>query len=131
MTPNTLASSAKMDLLHAVFNHLVLPPQVPGGQDADVEAISHDVLKRIIRACETIDAVIDSPWSEAFQSLRASLNACVSLNSGRLERSTMLEHFSQLDQTNMLILHVVEQNSALLIRRDTWLVDSTCIIIAF
>ncbi|KAI1264019.1 hypothetical protein F5Y18DRAFT_437210 [Xylariaceae sp. FL1019] len=112
-----------MEFLRAVFNHLVLPPQVPGGQDWDVEAISQDVLKRVIRACETIDAVIDSPWSEAFQSLRASFHACFSLNSGRLERSTMLEHFSQLDQTHMLILHVVEQNSALLVRRDTWLVE--------
>ncbi|KAI0977550.1 hypothetical protein F4678DRAFT_455700 [Xylaria arbuscula] len=119
-----------MDLLRAVFNHLVLPHQVPGGQDSDVEAISHDVLKRIIHACETIDAVIDSPWSEAFQSLRASLDACLSLNSGRLERSTMLEHFSQLEQTHMLILHVVEQNSALLVRRDTCN-GQQCIIEAF
>ncbi|KAI6080125.1 hypothetical protein F4821DRAFT_266199 [Hypoxylon rubiginosum] len=57
-----------MDLLQAVFNHLVLSPQLPGGQDSDIKTISHDVLQRMIRACEVADTLVDPPWSEAFQS---------------------------------------------------------------
>ncbi|RYP29500.1 hypothetical protein DL767_006690 [Monosporascus sp. MG133] len=109
-----------MHLLHAVFNHLVLPPQLPGAQDANIEDVSHDVLARIIRACKTINASVDAPWSEAFRSLEASFEACLALNSGRLEKSTMLKHFSNLQPNHMLILYVVEQNAALLVRRENY-----------
>lgn len=107
-------------LLQAVFNHLVLPPQIPGGQDPDIEAVSYDVLTRMIRACATAEALVDSPWTEAFHSVRASLEACLILNSGRLDKSTMRTHFQGLQPNHMLILHVVEQNAAVLIRRQDW-----------
>jgi hypothetical protein len=111
-----------MELLRAVFNHLVMPPHLPGTQDSDLEAVSSDILARIIRACEAVNALVSSPWSEAFESLGASLNACLALNQGRLDKSTMLEYFRDLQPIRMLILHVVEQNAALLVRREVWLV---------
>lgn len=111
-----------MDLLQAVFNHLVLPPQVPGRQEADIDALSHDVLTRIIHTCVKIEALMDPPWAEAFRSLRASFQACLALHLDRLERLTMLDHFRNLQPNAMLILHVAEQNAALLIRRVTKLV---------
>ncbi|KAK6953233.1 hypothetical protein Daesc_005533 [Daldinia eschscholtzii] len=106
-----------MDLLQAVFNHLVLPPQLPGSQDSDIEALSYDVLARIIRTCETLGSLVESTWSEAFQTLGASLKSCLALHSGRLEKSALLAHFRELQPNHMLILHVTEQNAALLIRR--------------
>ncbi|KAI1778973.1 hypothetical protein F4818DRAFT_455215 [Hypoxylon cercidicola] len=108
-----------MDLLKSVFNHLVLPPQLPGGQDPDIETVSRDVLERMIRACETANTLLDSPWSEAFQSVRISLEACLALHSGRLEKSTMRDHFRGLQPNHMLILHIVEQNAAVLIHRGS------------
>ncbi|KAI8963576.1 hypothetical protein F5Y11DRAFT_144057 [Daldinia sp. FL1419] len=106
-----------MDLLQTVFNHLVLPPRLPGSQDSDIEAVSYDVLMRMIRACSTVEDLADPPWSEAFQSLRVSLEECLTLHSGRLEKSTLLDHFRKLQPHRMLILHIIEQNAALLIRR--------------
>ncbi len=113
-----------MDLLNAVFNHLVLPPQIPGEQDSDIEAVSRNILRRAIRTCEAADTLADLPWSEAFQSLRASFKSCFVLNQGRLEKSTMLEHFRNLQVHHLLVLHVVNQNAALLVRRENWLVKS-------
>ncbi|CAJ2499839.1 Uu.00g026920.m01.CDS01 [Anthostomella pinea] len=107
-----------MSLLQAVFNHVVLPPQVPGCSDADPEGVSRDVALRLLHACNTINALSNPHWSEAFQSLQALLADCLSLNTGRLERSTLLEHYRQLQPGQMLVLHVVEQNAALLIRRE-------------
>ncbi|KAI0172821.1 hypothetical protein GGR52DRAFT_591328 [Hypoxylon sp. FL1284] len=107
-----------MDLLQAVFNHLVLPPQVPGGQDADIEGLSSNVLARMTHACEAAESLVDSPWSKAFQSVRASLEACRALNSGCLEKSTLCYYFRHLQADQVLILHVVEQNAAVLIRRE-------------
>ncbi|XXH02381.1 hypothetical protein Hte_008756 [Hypoxylon texense] len=102
--------------LQAVFNHLVLPPQLPGEQDPDIEAVSYDVLTRMIRASQTAETLVDQPWSDAFHSVRVSLEACRTLNSGRLDKSTMRDHFRELQSNHMLILHVVEQNAAVLIR---------------
>lgn len=106
-----------MDLLQAVFNHLVLPPRLPGSQDPDIEAVSYDVLTRIIRASDTLDSLVGPPWSKAYQSLRASFEACLPLHSGRLDKSVLLAYFRELQPDQMLILHVAEQNAALLIRR--------------
>ncbi|KAI1370598.1 hypothetical protein F4677DRAFT_437927 [Hypoxylon crocopeplum] len=104
--------------LHSIFNHLVLPPQLPGKQDPDIEDLPCSVLKRVIHACKALDALVDQPLSEAFQSVRASLDACLDLNTGRLEKTTLLEYFRHLEPNYTLILHVVEQNAALLIRRE-------------
>ena len=129
-----------MDPLCSVFNHLVLPPKIPQSEefppkipqseelppktpqseDVGVEIVSRDVLIRIIRACEATIALAAPPWTEAFQSLEGSLSACLALNTGRLDRSTMLKYFRRLQQYQTLILHVVEQNAALLIRREIW-----------
>ncbi|KAI2607876.1 hypothetical protein GGR54DRAFT_633161 [Hypoxylon sp. NC1633] len=107
-----------MDLLRPVFNHLTLPPQLPGKEDPDIEDVSIAVLERLVAACETIGSLVDEPWSIAFRDLFGSLKACFLLNSGHLEKATMLEQFRQLEPSHMLILHVVEQNAALLIRRE-------------
>ncbi|KAI0530401.1 hypothetical protein GGR58DRAFT_493547 [Xylaria digitata] len=109
-----------MDLLSAVYNHVVLPPRLPDGQGPRIEAVSHDVLSRMARACKVLDELVDSPWSKVFQSLSVSLNMCAALNLGRLEKSAMVEHFQQLQPDHILILHVVEQNAALLVRREDW-----------
>ncbi|KAI1383848.1 uncharacterized protein F4822DRAFT_438664 [Hypoxylon trugodes] len=108
-----------MDLLQSVFNHLVLPPKVPGSQDSDIESISRDVLMRMIRTCKSMGSIVDSPWLEAFQSLQASMETCLALHLGRLEVSTLRRHLRNLESDHILILHVVEQNSALLIHRET------------
>ncbi|KAI1761144.1 hypothetical protein GGR53DRAFT_506736 [Hypoxylon sp. FL1150] len=109
-----------MDLLHAVFNHIVLPPKLPGVQDPDIEAVSHNVLVCMINACNAADILVDSPWSDAFRSIRASLQACSALNQGCLEKSTLCDHFGALEPHQVLILHVVEQNAAVLIRREDY-----------
>lgn len=109
-----------MQFLGEVFNHLVMPPRLPGRQDEDIEEIEREVLMRTIRASNSVQTRAGSPWSEAFHSLIWSLRACRTLNRGQLEKSTMLAYFRQLQPNRVLILHVVQQNAALLIRRETW-----------
>jgi hypothetical protein len=107
-----------MDHLHAVFNHLVLPPKLPGEQDKNLEAISRDILKRFIQASETAQSLAPQPVAQQFQSLQTSLRSCLSLNRGHLEKTALRQHFIQLQPNRMLILHINEQNAALLIRRE-------------
>ncbi|KAI1855789.1 hypothetical protein JX265_012234 [Neoarthrinium moseri] len=107
-----------MDALRAVFNHLVLPYHLPGRADDDADALSHDVLRRLISACDVILDMADEPWKQSFQNLKRSLDVCSQLNVGGIDKMALLDHFRKLCPGYMLILHVREQNAALLIRRE-------------
>ncbi|KAI0555746.1 hypothetical protein F4679DRAFT_3841 [Xylaria curta] len=120
-------SSLRLEL-GSVFNHLVLPPKVPGAQDVHIDAVSRNILTRMIRATNTaINLTSDVPWLEAYQNLQDSLQACLELNRGRLERSSLLKHLQTLDSGKVIILHVKEQNAGLLIRHDKN-EDGECIV---
>ncbi|KAK7749315.1 hypothetical protein SLS62_008284 [Diatrype stigma] len=131
-----------MALLHAVVNHIVLPPNIPGKQepDADLDAVSYDILARMIKACKEVATSFanrpytetsapsckeSTPSLEAFQTLRVSLEACRVLNFDYLlDKTTLLKYFRTLEEdcALTLILHVVKQNAAILMRRDDGLV---------
>jgi hypothetical protein len=106
-----------MALLESVFNHLVMPPKLPGQLDTDTEGIEHDILTRLIRACDTLGKFAGQEFAETWASLCHSLRVCLNVNQARLEKGLMLQEFYNLQPNNLLILHVVEQNAALLIRR--------------
>ncbi|KAI0192647.1 hypothetical protein EV127DRAFT_362474 [Xylaria flabelliformis] len=115
----SLPSKLELDLLGSVFDHLVLPPDIPGAQDTDLETISHNVLARMIHATDTAKSLTDyAPWREAYQNLQDSLQACLELNRGSLERTSLFEHLQKLELGKVLILYLNEQNAGLLIRRD-------------
>ncbi|KAI1741165.1 hypothetical protein F4680DRAFT_464954 [Xylaria scruposa] len=115
----SLPSNSKLGLLSSVFNHLVLPPEVPGAQDTDVDAISRDIITRMIHAIDTaIGFTSDMPWRGAYQNLQDSLQACLELNRGHLERASLFKHLQKLELGKVLILYLNEQNAGLLIRRD-------------
>ncbi|KAI5867544.1 hypothetical protein GGS23DRAFT_548787 [Durotheca rogersii] len=117
-----------MTLLEDVFNHLVLPPRVPGEQDSDLENISYEILTRFLTATDdAATKLIKTPWAEAFRALRTSLLACLNLNSGGLESSIMMAYFKKIQPNDMLILHVVQQNAAVLIRREAC-DDGDCVV---
>ena len=106
-----------MALLESVFNHLVLPPKLPGQQDIDIQGIEQSILTRLIRACDTLGKLTGQQFAGTWTSLRHSLLVCLNVNQGRLEKASMLQEFCNLQQNDLLILYVVEQNAALLIRR--------------
>ena len=106
-----------MTLLESVFNHLVLPPKVPGQLDTDTECIERSILTRLLHACDTIGKLTDQNYAETWASILRSLRVCLNVNQGRLDKTAMLKEFGNLHPKDLLILHVVEQNAAVLIRR--------------
>ncbi|KAL6701246.1 hypothetical protein J3F84DRAFT_391848 [Trichoderma pleuroticola] len=107
-----------MASLKPLIDHAVLPPKLPGKREEDYEALSHQLLKRFLHACETVESLASPPFADAFRSLSESLRACMNLNRGCLDRETLLKYFSQLQPNTVLICHVVEQNAAVLIRLE-------------
>ncbi|KAK3347284.1 hypothetical protein B0T25DRAFT_614272 [Lasiosphaeria hispida] len=106
-----------MDLLHSVYNHLVLPPKLPGHEDSAIQALSQNVLTRLTDACKRLVPLTPQPLSDAFRSLQSSLVASQEINSGFINKISTLQHFRHLDRVpnRVLIFHVVEQNAALLL----------------
>lgn len=109
-----------MALLRSVLDHAVLPPNVPGKRETEesYEEISDNLLARLLRACEQAESLAGQPYSDAIRSLSKSLQACRELNRGRLDKETMLRYFAQIKPHDVLILHVIEQNAAILIRHE-------------
>src|SRR5277367_1138542 len=103
-----------MTLLELVFNHLVLPPKLPGQRDPDIKGIEQSILTRLIRACGTLGKLTGQEFVETWASVRHSLRVCLNINLGRLEKASLLQEFCNLQRKDLLILHVVEQNAALL-----------------
>lgn len=109
-----------MALLRSVLDHAILPPNVPGKREREetYEEISDNLLTRLLRACKQAEPQADQPFSEAIRSLIESLQACHELNQGRLDKETMLRYFAQIKPRDVLVLHVIEQNAAILIRHE-------------
>lgn len=106
-----------MASLEAVFNHLVLPPKLPGREDANLEDLSQDFVQRLLASCAKLESFVLSDLGQIISSLRHSLRVCGELNRGRLDRKSLISAFQTIKE-QPLILHVVEQNTALLIRLD-------------
>jgi hypothetical protein len=108
-----------MALLESVYNHLVLPPKLPGQLDTDKDGIESSILTRLVNACDTLAKLSGQEFTQIWASLLNSLRICLNVNQGRLEKKSMLHEFCSLQPNDLLALHVVEQNAALLIRRHT------------
>ncbi|KAF1997703.1 hypothetical protein P154DRAFT_622249 [Amniculicola lignicola CBS 123094] len=108
-----------MEMLEEVFNHLVLPPKLPGQQDADIEGTGHDILRRLIHATTTIAALTGHQQASTWRATIQFLRRCDGLHArGRLEKQSLLSEFQQLQHKQPLALHIVEQNAALFVRRE-------------
>jgi hypothetical protein len=106
-----------MDLVHSVYNHLVLPPKLPGHEDDAIQAVSQNVLTRLIDACNRLISLTPQPLADGFRTLQSSLVACQEINGGSnfIDRISTMQHTRDLDPCHVLIFYVIEQNAALLV----------------
>ena len=106
--------------LAAIFNHLVLPPKLPGTRDGDIGEIERQLAIRLINATETLRDLSNDESTEAWDYIQQSVKTCSIVNEdGRLNQTTLLDAFQRLQDKDGLILHVAEQNAGLLIRCHT------------
>lgn len=115
-----------MASLKDVFNHLVLPPQVPGSQDESIESIGQDILQRLIEAARQLGRLADPREKTALKGLRRALHQTESLHGqGRLEKQTLSETLQELESGLPILLHVGEQNAVITISRQVMYVPFT------
>ncbi|KAF3491029.1 uncharacterized protein GIQ15_00546 [Arthroderma uncinatum] len=114
-----LPLSASRSRLEYVFNHIVLPPRLPGKAESCPDDIQFDLLSFLQGASCTLNDDLDGGLSAVGLSVHKILEICKSTNAGgKLDKSTLLREFQKIERKVPIILHVKEQNAGLLIWRD-------------
>jgi hypothetical protein len=107
-----------MASLESIFNHLVLPPQLPDHVDRDPEAVSGAILTRLLKACEVLGKMTGEQWAGEWTSVQRSLRMCQGIHQRSLEAKRLLQDWAHLRPHDLLILRIAEQNAAVLLYRD-------------
>ncbi|KAH7403218.1 hypothetical protein BKA64DRAFT_443813 [Cadophora sp. MPI-SDFR-AT-0126] len=103
-------------LVEAVFNHIALPPRLPGSQDDAIDKIERQLIDRLLGATNQL---AESLTDSELVPLRRSLEVAKRVNAnGRLTKSSLLTAFTELEATDFIVAHVREQNAAVIIRRQ-------------
>ena len=112
--------------LRAVANHVVLPPDLPGGADKNLPQINGDLLRRTQDACTELKAVIKDEFQQELSLLESSLDYCYFTHtSAHLDSLQLQRAFRRLREGEVLIIHVNEQNAGVLVRYGTgWVSQS-------
>lgn len=105
-----------MSLIESVFNHLVLPPKVPGKYEPLYDEVSSDLFVRLLDSIDNLMPHLPTKYRPAVVNLRKSLVASGELNaSGCLDRVLLVKAFANIEE-RPLMLYMEPQNAALIIR---------------
>ena len=107
-------------LLELVYNHIALPRKLPDRCDDErqVHLVERNLTSRWIEACRLVGERTDAQYSHQWEHTRRLLQSCKEINvGGRIDKFALLRELRCLDKGFSLILHVVEQNAGLLVRR--------------
>lgn len=110
--------ASEPQLLGVVFDHLVLPPQLPGVYNGGDVALRQNLGERLQAACANLRHAGDA---RIWDTVEASLRATRMLNHDGLTKGDMLRGLNLLTPDGAiewLAVHVVQQNAAILIHRN-------------
>jgi hypothetical protein len=111
-----MASSGRETLLLQLYHHTVLPRNVPGRENKNLYQIEGGLVRRLADAVKLL--VPHAPLGDlpSIDAIRLALSTCGSLNvDGKIDQNLLIKELRQLDAKQALILHVTEQNAALLV----------------
>lgn len=111
-----MAASGRDALLRSLHYHTVLPRKVPGREDCNLYEIESDLAERLTNATKSL--VLHAPLEDhqCLGAIRLALSTCNSLHvDGKIDKNLLLKELRELGGLRALIVHVTEQNAALLI----------------
>ena len=111
------STTSKMaSLLESVFNHVVLPPKLPGCRDPNDQAVGDNLQTRLLGACEALRALPGQRAHRCWRFVRQQLLICLDLHRCRFDRASIRRAFSSLSVDCPVVLYIEEQNCAILVR---------------
>lgn len=118
--PRAPAPSGHVPFNEQLYNHIALPRDVPGREDRNLSSIEGALLTRLLAASQFLSSRVALADQQQIRALCESLNTCRSLHVDRsITKPALLREMRNLQPKRMLILHVSNQNSGLLIYQDT------------
>ncbi|RFU26654.1 hypothetical protein B7463_g9687, partial [Scytalidium lignicola] len=115
MTPSVSSTS----LTKILFNHVALPPQLPGKQDDKISQVEWGLINLLQNASRTLGDLTTNDLYNQFEVVCYVCRICKAVNAGgKLESTALAAEFRNLGRKEFLILHIAEQNAGLLIRRQ-------------
>lgn len=113
-------SSSDNNLLRAVANHLLLPPDLPGTVDQNLAEIDKNLLHRVRAACKELKVATNGEFEQELELLETSLEHCDKIHhAAHLDSLELQRAFCRLKAGETLIIHVYQQNAGLLIHHGT------------
>jgi hypothetical protein len=110
--------TSSISLTKILFNHVALPPQLPGKQDDKIDQIECALINLLQNASRTLRDLTKDDVCDQFDAVCHTLHACKAVNAGgKLDNAALGDEFENIGRKDLLILHVAEQNAGLLIRR--------------
>lgn len=105
------------NVLESTFNHVVLPPKLPGKQDDRVEDVEADLLSRLQNALKTVKSSLEDDDLAIWKAIESSLHTCGLVNEDRyVNKVELLQAFQGLKAQHAIIIRILEQNAGLIIR---------------
>ena len=108
--------------LICVFNHLVLPGELPNRLDDDPEAVSSAILHRVVEACKVIEGMADDKFERGelttvWSSIIRVLQTCRGIHGTDIEAKVLLQDWAKFGPHDFFLLYIARQNAALLLHR--------------
>jgi len=98
------------------YYHVVLPRDVPEGEEANLSNINAALLERLTVAVRSVALNASPTHRSRIETVRSALETCKIVNfDGALGKNTITEELRKLTGERLLILHIAAQNAAFLI----------------
>jgi len=109
-------ATRRLPLEERLFQHICLPRQLPGQAVQENVELELSLATRLIKAVREVGDAFPLSSRDAVDTARVSLQICKELNvEAKLDKASVAREFKHLKPNVTLILHIAEQNAALLI----------------
>ncbi|KAF1962412.1 hypothetical protein CC80DRAFT_400484 [Byssothecium circinans] len=102
-----------------LYQHAALPRFLPGHIDRNLYRIDSALLERFMKTIKTITPFAAPDHQSRLDAIRLALTTSRALNvEGKIDKTTLVKEFGELQGGQALILYATEQNAALLVYRQ-------------
>lgn len=113
--------ATKAEFLKRQYNHIVLPVNVPGAEDGDIVRVERALLDRMHHAIGEFLPFVPQAHQESITAVKTAMWTCRTLHvEGTIDKNALLIELPGVLNGTMLILHVKQQNAAVLIYAQAW-----------
>ncbi|KAL5609418.1 hypothetical protein FOVSG1_004099 [Fusarium oxysporum f. sp. vasinfectum] len=108
-----------LSLNDALYNHLVLPPQLPQRQDSNLDELEKALVNRLLVSVKHLRDLPENDQSYVWSLIERGLRATKSIHAGGcVDRTALIRELNDFGESDFLVVYVRSQNCALYIRRS-------------